>query len=321
MRVVITGAAGFLASHLADRFLAAGDEVVGVDNYLTGRPANLAHLSGNPAFSFIEHDVSTPFEVAGSVQGVLHFASAASPPDYQRFPIETLLVGSEGTRNGLELARRKGARFFLASTSEVYGDPLVNPQPETYWGHVNSVGPRSMYDEAKRFAEAMTMAYHRTHGVDIRIVRIFNTYGPRMRPEDGRVVSNFLVQALRGQPLTVYGDGSQTRSFCDVRDTVVALDLLANCPDAWGEVVNVGNDQEISIRDLAHLIVQRAHSASQVHFVSYKVAYGEEFEDISHRRPVLGKLWALTGFEPDWCLNDTLDDLIERGCAKIQRVA
>ncbi|HST61600.1 MAG TPA: NAD-dependent epimerase/dehydratase family protein, partial [Longimicrobium sp.] len=220
MRVLITGAAGFLGSHLCDRFLAEGYQVLGMDNFITGHADNLAHLQGRADFEFVEHDVSDYIEVPGDLDGVLHFASPASPVDYLEKPIQTLKVGSLGTHNALGVALARGARFLMASTSEVYGDPLVHPQPETYWGNVNPVGPRGVYDEAKRFSEAITMAYHRHHGVDTRIVRIFNTYGPRMRPGDGRVVSNFIVQALRGDPLSVYGDGSQTRSFCYVDDLV-----------------------------------------------------------------------------------------------------
>ena len=260
MRVAITGAAGFLGSHLTDRFLADGHQVVGLDNFLTGQPANVAHLAHAPDFRLIEQDVSDPFTVDGPLDGVLHFASAASPPDYQRFPLETLRVGSLGTSNGLELARRKGARFFLASTSEVYGDPTVHPQPESYWGYVNSVGERSMYDEAKRFAEATTMAYHRTHGVDTRIVRIFNTYGPRMRPRDGRVVSNFVVQALCGEPLTVYGHGRQTRSFCYVADLVEGIYRLFHSDRT--EPTNVGNPGEFTMLELAALVLELTGSTS-----------------------------------------------------------
>jgi dTDP-glucose 4,6-dehydratase len=299
MRVVITGAAGFLASHLTDRFLANGDAVVGVDNFLTGRPANLAHLQGNPKFQFIEHDVSTPYDVEGTVDGVLHFASAASPPDYQQFPIETLLVGSEGTRYGLELAKRKGARFFLASTSEVYGDPQVNPQPETYWGYVNSIGPRSMYDEAKRFAEAMVMAYHRTHGVDTRIVRIFNTYGPRMRPEDGRVVSNFLVQALQGKPLTMYGDGSQTRSFCYVSDEVEGIFRLFNSDRTLP--TNIGNPVEFSMLELAQHVLAVTGSSSKIEFLPLPG------DDPKVRQPDITVARTVLGWEPQVALREGLE--------------
>ncbi|MBL0177871.1 MAG: SDR family oxidoreductase [Gemmatimonadetes bacterium] len=299
MRVVITGAAGFLASHLTDRFLANGDAVVGIDNFLTGRPANLAHLAGNPKFEFIEHDVSTPYDVEGPVDGVLHFASAASPPDYQEYPIETLLVGSEGTRHGLELAKRKGARFFLASTSEVYGDPQVHPQPETYWGYVNSIGPRSMYDEAKRFAEAMVMAYHRTHGVDTRIVRIFNTYGPRMRPEDGRVVSNFLVQALQGKPLTMYGDGSQTRSFCYVSDEVEGIFRLFNSDRTLP--TNIGNPVEFTMLELAQQVLAVTGSSSKIEFLPLPG------DDPKVRQPDITVARTVLGWEPKVPLREGLE--------------
>ena len=227
-RVVITGGAGFLGSHLADALLARGDEVVAVDNLSTGNRANIEHLFAQPGFTFVEHDVSNFVWVPGAVDAVLHFASPASPVDYLEMPIQTLKVGSLGTHNTLGLAKDKDATFFIASTSEVYGDPHVHPQTEAYWGNVNPVGPRGVYDEAKRFSEAMTMAYHRYHGLDTRIVRIFNTYGPRMRPDDGRVVSNFLVQAINGEDITVYGEGSQTRSFCFVDDLVDGLIRLMN---------------------------------------------------------------------------------------------
>lgn len=265
MRVVITGAAGFLGSHLSDRFLADGHQVVGVDNFLTGRPVNIAHLAGEPRFTFIEADVSDGLDIAGAVDGVLHFASPASPPDYQAFPVETLRVGSVGTLNALELARRHGARFFMASTSEVYGDPLVHPQPESYWGNVSSTGPRSMYDEAKRFSEAAVMTYRRHHGVDTRIVRIFNTYGPRMRPEDGRVVSNFVVQALRGSPITVYGDGRQTRSFCYVSDLIEGITRLFH--SAHQEPTNIGNPVEFTMLELAEQVLEATGSTSKVEYL------------------------------------------------------
>ena len=262
MRLVVTGAAGFLGSHLTDRLLAEGHSVVGIDSLITGTRRNLAHLRDEPRFAFLERDVSEPIEVEGEVEGVFHFASPASPVDYLRYPIETLKAGALGTRNALGLARARGSRLLLASTSEVYGDPLVHPQPETYWGNVNPVGPRSVYDEAKRFAEALTMAYHREHGVDTRIVRIFNTYGPRMRPDDGRVVSNFIVQALRGEPLTVYGDGSQSRSFCYVSDLVEGIWRLFKAD--IHEPVNLGNPGEFTIRALSDLVLATTGSASTV---------------------------------------------------------
>ncbi|WP_428275301.1 UDP-glucuronic acid decarboxylase family protein [Candidatus Palauibacter sp.] len=262
MRLVVTGAAGFLGSHLTDRLLAEGHSVVGIDSLITGTRRNLAHLRDEPRFAFLERDVSEPIEIEGEIEGVFHLASPASPVDYLRFPIQTLKAGALGTRNALGLARASGARLLLASTSEVYGDPLVHPQPETYWGNVNPVGPRSVYDEAKRFAEAITMAYHREYGVDTRIVRIFNTYGPRMRPDDGRVVSNFVVQALRGEPLTVYGDGSQSRSFCYVSDLVEGIWRLFNA-DVHAPV-NLGNPGEYTIRMLSDLVLAATDSASTV---------------------------------------------------------
>jgi dTDP-glucose 4,6-dehydratase len=262
MRILITGAAGFLGSHLCDRFLAEGHEVIGMDNFITGSPDNFAHLVGNPAFTFIQHDVTNFVYVPGPLDGVLHFASPASPVDYLELPIQTLKVGSLGTHKTLGLAKVKGARYLLASTSEVYGDPQVHPQPETYWGHVNPVGPRGVYDEAKRFAEAMVMAYQRYHGLQTRIVRIFNTYGPRMRPNDGRVVSNFIVQALRGEPLTVYGDGGQTRSFCyatDEADGIYRL-FMSDYPDP----VNIGNPNEFTVLQLAQRVIALTGSASEI---------------------------------------------------------
>jgi len=262
VRVLITGVAGFLGSHLADRFLRDGHEVVGLDNFLTGSPENIAHLTGHPGFSFLRHNISEFTYVAGPLDGVLHFASPASPVDYLELPIQTLKVGSLGTHNALGVALAKGARFLLASTSEVYGDPLVHPQPEHYWGNVNPIGPRGCYDEAKRFAEAMTMAYHRAQGVDTRIVRIFNTYGPRMRPNDGRVVSNFIMQALRGEPLTLYGDGSQTRSFCFVSDEVEGIYRLFQ--SGVTDPVNIGNPDEFTVRQLAELVLEMTGSTSAI---------------------------------------------------------
>ena len=264
MRVLITGAAGFLGSHLSDRFLADGHDVVGVDNLITGDTVNVAHLEGEKRFNLLRQDVSRGLSVDGQLDGVLHFASPASPIDYLEHPIATLDVGSLGTRNALELARAHGARFFMASTSEVYGDPLEHPQRETYWGNVNPVGPRSVYDEAKRFSEALTMAYHREHRLDTRIVRIFNTYGPRMRPRDGRVVSNFIVQALAGDPLTIYGQGTQSRSFCYVSDEVEGIYRLFMEGDA--EPTNIGNPDEFTVRELAALVLEMTGSASKLVF-------------------------------------------------------
>ena len=252
MRILITGGAGFLGSHLCDRFLAEGFEVIALDNLITGNTDNIAHLAGNPKFKFILHDVSNYIFIDGPIDFILHFASPASPGDYLKYPIQTLKVGSLGTHNALGLARGKGARFLLASTSEVYGDPLIHPQTEEYPGNVDTIGPRGVYDEAKRFAEAITMAYHRYHGVETRIIRIFNTYGPRMRLDDGRVVPNFVGQAIREEPLTVYGDGSQTRSFCYYEDLIEGIYrlLFSN----YSEPVNIGNPYEMTILEFANLV-------------------------------------------------------------------
>ncbi|MDX2184141.1 MAG: UDP-glucuronic acid decarboxylase family protein [Gemmatimonadaceae bacterium] len=298
MRILITGAAGFLGSHLCDRFLADGHTVVGLDNFLTGSPDNIAHLIGNPKFQFVEHNISTYTYVSGPLDGVLHFASPASPVDYLEMPIQTLKVGSLGTHNALGIAKSKGARFLLASTSEVYGDPLVHPQPESYWGNVNPIGPRGVYDEAKRFAEALTMAYHTFHGLDTRIVRIFNTYGPRMRPNDGRVVSNFIVQALRGQPLTVYGDGSQTRSFCYVEDEVEGIYQLFHKGDA--QPCNIGNPGEFTVQQLAELVIALTDSASTIDRRPLPA------DDPKVRQPDLTRAKAMLGWEPKVALKDGL---------------
>lgn len=257
-RILITGAAGFLGSHLVDRFLADGCEVVGVDNFVTGSHGNLEHLEREPRFDLIEHDISRPLFVKPRVDGVLHFASPASPVDYTALPIQTLKVGGLGTHNALGIALRYRARFLLASTSEVYGDPRVHPQTEDYWGNVNPVGPRGVYDEAKRYAEAMTMAYHRAHSLDTRIVRIFNTYGGRMRPADGRVVSNFIVQGLRGEAMTIYGTGEQTRSFCHVDDQVEGIVRLFHSERV--DPINIGNPDEFTILDLATIVAEETGS-------------------------------------------------------------
>jgi dTDP-glucose 4,6-dehydratase len=290
MRVLITGAAGFLGSHLTDRFLAEGHDVVGMDNLITGSRDNIAHLQGNRRFQFALHDVSRFIQVDGPLEGVLHFASPASPIDYLELPIQTLKVGSLGTHNALGLAKAKAARFFLASTSEVYGDPQVHPQPESYWGHVNPVGPRGVYDEAKRFAEAMTMAYHRYHGIDTRIVRIFNTYGPRMRARDGRVVSNFVVQALKGEPLTVYGDGRQTRSFCYVSDLVDGIYRLFMSDHT--EPTNIGNPNEFTVRQLAELVLRLTGSSAVIESRPLPI------DDPKVRQPDITKARSLLGWEP-----------------------
>jgi len=290
MRVLITGAAGFLGSHLCDRFLAEGDEVVGLDNYITGSPENIAHLSADKRFSFVEQNISEYTEISGALDGVLHFASPASPIDYLKLPIETLKVGSLGTINALGIAKAKGARFFLASTSEVYGDPLEHPQTEGYLGNVNPIGPRAVYDEAKRFSEAATMAYHRTHGIDTRIVRIFNTYGPRMRPQDGRVVSNFITQALAGQPLTVYGDGSQTRSFCYVDDEVEGIFRLFMRGDA--QPTNVGNPDEDTVKQLAEIVIELTRSSSEIVYEELPT------DDPKVRKPDISRARRMLGWEP-----------------------
>jgi dTDP-glucose 4,6-dehydratase len=265
VRAVVTGGAGFLGGHLCRELLGRGWEVVAVDDLSSGRARNLADLADGGAFTFVEHDVSRPFDVDGPVDAVLHLASAASPPDYLARPIETLQVGSAGTLHTLELARRNGTRYLLASTSEVYGDPLVHPQSEAYWGNVNPVGPRSVYDEAKRFGEALATAYRRTHGTDVKIARIFNTYGPGLRPGDGRAVPNFIAQALAGQPLTIYGDGSQTRSFCFIDDEVQGL-LALLLSDWAGGPMNVGNPEEHSIIELARLVIELTGSPSEIVF-------------------------------------------------------
>jgi len=290
MRVLITGAAGFLGSHLVDRFLADGHEVVGLDNFVTGSPENIAHLTGNDRFSFLRHDISTDTYIAGHLDGVLHFASPASPIDYLELPIETLKVGSLGTFNALGIAKAKQARFFLASTSEVYGDPLIHPQTEDYWGNVNPIGPRSVYDEAKRFGEAATMAYHRHRGLDTRIIRIFNTYGPRMRPHDGRVVTNFIVQALTNEPLTVYGKGDQTRSFCYVSDEVEGIYKLFMHGDS--EPTNIGNPDEYTVRQLAEMVLELTGSSAPI------VEQPLPTDDPKVRKPDISRARRMLGWEP-----------------------
>ena len=295
----MTGGAGFLGSHLCDRLLERGDEVVAIDNLATGRLANIEHLFGVDGFTFVRHDVSAYVWVPGTVDAVLHFASPASPKDYLELPIQTLKVGSLGTHNTLGLAKDKGARYLLASTSEVYGDPQVHPQPEEYWGHVNPVGPRGVYDEAKRFGEAMAMAYHRAHGLEVRIARIFNTYGPRIRPADGRVVANFVVQALQGKPLTVYGDGAQTRSFCYVDDLVRGLLALLDS-DHVGPV-NIGNPVEHTVTELAELVLEVTGSSSSVVFEPLPV------DDPTKRRPDIALARRVLGWEPEVSLREGLD--------------
>lgn len=298
MRIAVAGGAGFLGSHLCDALVARGDEVVSIDNYITGSAANIAHLLDNEQFSIVEADVSAPFDVDGRLDAVMNLASPASPKDYYAHPVETLDVGSMGTRNLLELARRNGAKFFMASTSEVYGDPLVHPQPETYWGHVNSIGERSMYDEAKRFSEALTMAYHRSKGVDVRIVRIFNTYGPRMQPDDGRVVSNFIVQALRGEPLTIYGDGQQTRSFCYVADEVRGFLALLDS-DQIGPI-NIGNPGEFTMLELAEMVIELTGSTAGI------VHEPLPSDDPKQRQPDITLAKELLGWQPTIDLREGL---------------
>jgi dTDP-glucose 4,6-dehydratase len=299
---LITGGAGFLGSHLCERLIAEGHRVTCVDNLVTGNRENLAHLLQRPDFQFVEHDVSRPFEIEGEIDYVLHFASPASPIDYLELPIQTLKVGSLGTHNTLGLAKAKRARYLLASTSEVYGDPLVHPQPETYWGNVNPVGPRGVYDEAKRFAEAMAMAYHRTHKLDVRIVRIFNTYGPRMRRRDGRVVPAFVSQALSNEPMTVFGDGSQTRSFCYVNDLVEGIYrlLLSDITTP----VNIGNPHEMTILEFAKIIREQTGSSSEIVFRPLPE------DDPKTRQPDITQARTRLGWEPKVGLAEGLTDTI-----------
>lgn len=301
-RVVVTGGAGFLGSHLGDALLDRGDEVVAIDNLVTGDTRNIEHNFVRPGFSFVEADVSNYLWVPGDVDVVMHFASPASPIDYLEMPIQTLKVGSLGTHNSLGLAKAKGAKFFMASTSEVYGDPRVHPQTEDYWGNVNPVGPRGVYDEAKRFSEAMTMAYHTHHSLDTRIVRIFNTYGPRMRPNDGRVVSNFIVQALKGEDLTIYGDGSQTRSFTYVADEIRGF--LALLDSDINDPVNIGNPNEFTISQLAELVTELIDTGSKVTYHDLPV------DDPTQRKPDIAKARAELGWEPTVQLREGLGHTI-----------
>ncbi len=298
LRILVTGAAGFIGSHMCDRLLAEGHSVIAVDNFLTGSKRNLAHLDGDSRFRFLCHDITQPLAVDGSLDGVLNMASPASPKDYMQHAIATLDVGSAGTRNMLELARTKEARFLLTSTSECYGDPLEHPQRETYWGHVNPVGPRSCYDESKRFAEALTMAYHRTYGLRTNIARIFNTYGPRMKLDDGRVVPAFLDQALRGEAITIFGDGSQTRSFCYVSDLVDGLYRLMQSDEP--NPVNLGNPIEMTIREFAEQILRATGSVSPL------VNHDLPEDDPKQRRPDISKARRLLGWEPRVTLEEGL---------------
>jgi len=306
MRILITGAAGFLGSHLCDRLLMEGHTVIGMDNFITGNPNNLAHLAGNPGFSFIRHDVSNFIFVPGKIDAVLHFASPASPNPHSRFgyvnlPIQTMKAGALGTHNSLGVARAHSARFLLASTSEIYGDPLEHPQTESYWGHVDPIGTRSVYDEAKRFAEALTMAYHRFHGIDTRIVRIFNTYGPRMRLDDGRVVPNFLKQALMGEPLTVYGDGLQTRSFCYVDDLVDGIVRLLYSNEH--EPVNIGNPVETNMLEFADVINALTGNKAGIVFKPQQRGEG----DPQRRQPDISRARSSLGWDPKVSLEEGLN--------------
>ena len=289
-KVLITGAAGFIGSHLCDKFIKEGFFVIGMDNFLTGSPDNIAHLAGNKNFKFIEYNVTNYIFLADEIDLVLHFACPASPVDYLKYPIKTLKVGSLGTHNALGVAKDKKAKFLLASTSEVYGDPLVNPQPETYWGNVNSVGPRGVYDEAKRFAEAITLAYHRSHGIDTKIVRIFNTYGPRMRGHDGRAIPNFIDQALKNEPITIYGDGSQTRSFCYVTDLISGIYKLMQ--SSLNEPTNIGNPNEMTILQLAEKIIQLTNSKSKIEYKPLPI------DDPKVRRPDISKAKSKLNWQP-----------------------
>lgn len=312
MKILITGGAGFLGSHLVDRLLGEGHEVIVFDNLLTGRAENVAHHFGDDRFTFVKQNVTEYLHVNGRLDAVMHFASPASPVDYLELPIQTLKVGSLGTHKALGLAKEKQARFLLASTSEVYGDPQVHPQPEDYWGHVNPVGPRGVYDEAKRFAEAMAMAYHRYHNVDTRIVRIFNTYGPRMRPNDGRVVSNFIVQALKGEPLTAYGDGQQTRSFCyvsDLVDGIVRLLMHTAEPGSAAEdinlPVNIGNPGEFTVLELAKKVIELTGSKSKIEYKPLPV------DDPKVRQPDNTRAERLLGWRPVVSLDAGLRETIK----------
>jgi dTDP-glucose 4,6-dehydratase len=302
LRIVISGAAGFIGSHFCDRALAEGHTVVALDNFLTGAPTNLAHLNGRAGFEFVKQDITQPFTVEGAVDCVVNMASPASPKDYLEHPIETLDVGSLGTRRMLELAREKHARFLITSTSECYGDPQVHPQVETYWGNVNPVGPRSCYDESKRFAEAMTMAYHRKHGVRTNIARIFNTYGPRMKLDDGRVVPAFLDQALRGEPMTVFGSGAQTRSFCYVSDLVDGLYRLMQSDERYP--VNLGNPREMTILEFAEHIRAMTGTRSEIVFEPLPE------DDPKQRKPDISKARAILGWEPKVALEDGLRETV-----------
>jgi dTDP-glucose 4,6-dehydratase len=314
MRIVVTGGAGFLGSHLCASLLASGDHVVCVDNLSTGLLGNIAPMRDHPAFEFVRADIAEePLRVRGPVDAVANLASPASPPDYHRMPLETLAVGSRGTENAVQLAARHGARFVLASTSEIYGDPLVHPQVEDYFGNVNSIGPRSVYDEAKRYAEAVTMAYRRQYGTDVGIVRIFNTYGPRMRPADGRVVTSFITQSLNGQPLTIYGDGSQTRSFCFVDDLVAGIVAMLRSSETGP--VNLGNPVERTVLELARLVLDLTGSSSPIEF------HPLPQDDPTRRRPDITRARQLLGWEPRVDVGDGLRQTIDWFAAHRDEVA
>lgn len=302
MRVLVTGSAGFLGSHLTDRLLSEGHSVVGVDNLCTGSRENVAHLDREPRFEFVQHDICEPLDV-GPVDYIFNFASPASPPEYLRLPIETLRVGSVGVENMLRLAERHSAGFLHASTSECYGDPLEHPQRENYWGHVNPVGPRSVYDEAKRYAEALTMAFHRARGINTHLVRIFNTYGPRLHPDDGRVISNFMMQSLRGDPLTIYGDGQQTRSFCYVDDLIEGIVRLSRSNEHMP--VNIGNPDEFTILECAQTVLEVAGSKSELRFEPLPK------DDPTRRRPDITRARELLGWEPKITLREGLQRSLE----------
>jgi len=302
MRILLTGGAGFIGSHLCDLLIKNSHSIICMDNLITGKKENIQHLLDNPDFKFIEHDVTKYIDVKEHIDYVLHFASPASPVDYLKYPIKTLKVGSLGTHNALGVAKKHGAKFLLASTSEVYGDPLVNPQPETYWGNVNPIGPRGVYDEAKRFAEAITLAYHRSHGIDTKIVRIFNTYGPNMRDHDGRAIPNFIDQALKGEALTVYGNGSQTRSFCYVSDLIDGIYKLMNSD--LNEPVNIGNPNEMTLIDLAKKIIQLTGSKSKIEYKPLPI------NDPKVRRPDIAKAKKELNWQPVVALNDGLKTTI-----------
>jgi dTDP-glucose 4,6-dehydratase len=303
MRIVVTGGAGFVGSHLCDALIVRGDSVVCLDNLSTGRLDNVAHLVGRPEFQLVESDVSASMDVPGQVDAIAHFASAASPPDYQRLPLETLAVGSRGTENALRLAESKGARFLLASTSEIYGDPRVHPQTEEYWGNVNPIGPRSVYDEAKRFAEALTFAYGRARGVDVGVIRIFNTYGPRMSARDGRVVTNFITQALNGDPITIYGDGAQTRSFCYIDDLIRGIIKMIDSVESGP--INLGNPEEFTIVDFAELVLRVTGSSSLIEYGPLPV------DDPSRRCPEIGKAKRVLGWQPEVSVIDGVRRTVE----------